>query len=160
MWCSYPKVSHCDAGAALPEHYISNTQRSSEDFFKNDALKYSVKEYKIELKPLFSAFELRPFALTILRSFLLFYLPLLEPSLNIEEDEEDFPQDSPEERRVDLVVPFKKSVKQVIREVSSAICQFLHIVLLPVSFVWIMKFWYAFSVRVEQKFRYLYNSSL
>lgn len=99
-----------------------------------------MKEYKIELKPLFSAFELRPFALTILRSFLLFYLPLLEPSLNIEEDEEDFPQDSPEERRVDLVVPFKKSVKQVIREVSSAICQFLHIVLLPVSFVWIMKF--------------------
>ncbi|KAA3467380.1 Isopentenyl-diphosphate delta-isomerase [Gossypium australe] len=114
----YPKVSHCDAGAVLPEHYISNTQRSSEDFFKNDALKYSVKEYKIELKPLFSAFELRPFALTTLRSFLLFYLPLLEPSLNIEEDEEDFPQDSPEERRVDLVVPLKKSVKQIIRETT------------------------------------------
>ncbi|MBA0792300.1 hypothetical protein Gohar_016809 [Gossypium harknessii] len=115
---NYPKVSHCDAGAVLPEHYISNTQRSSEDFFKNDALKYSVKEYKIELKPLFSAFELRPFALTTLRSFLLFYLPLLEPSLNIEEDEEDFPQDSPEERRVDLVVPLKKSVKQIIRETT------------------------------------------
>nr|KJB13864.1 hypothetical protein B456_002G098800 [Gossypium raimondii] len=114
----YPKVSHCDAGAVLPEHYISNTQRSSEDFFKNDALKYSVKEYKIELKPLFSAFELRPFALTTLRSFLLFYLPLLEPSLNIEEDEEDFPQDSTEERRVDLVVPLKKSVKQIIRETT------------------------------------------
>ncbi|MBA0580388.1 hypothetical protein Gorai_022608, partial [Gossypium raimondii] len=115
---NYPKVSHCDAGAVLPEHYISNTQRSSEDFFKNDALKYSVKEYKIELKPLFSAFELRPFALTTLRSFLLFYLPLLEPSLNIEEDEEDFPQDSTEERRVDLVVPLKKSVKQIIRETT------------------------------------------
>ncbi|PPD94061.1 hypothetical protein GOBAR_DD08926 [Gossypium barbadense] len=114
----YPKVSHCDAGAVLPEHYISNTQRSSEDFFKNDALKYSVKEYKIELKPLFSAFELRPFALTTLRSFLLFYLPLLEPSLNIEEDEEDFPHDSTEERRVDLVVPLKKSVKQIIRETT------------------------------------------
>ncbi|MBA0848955.1 hypothetical protein Goshw_009198 [Gossypium schwendimanii] len=115
---NYPKVSHCDAGAVLPEHYISNTQRSSEDFFKNDALKYSVKEYKIELKPLFSAFELRPFALTTLRSFLLFYLPLLEPSLNIEEDEEDFPQDSTEERHVDLVVPLKKSVKQIIRETT------------------------------------------
>ncbi|KAG8502838.1 hypothetical protein CXB51_000688 [Gossypium anomalum] len=114
---NYPKVSHCDAGAVLPEHYISNTQRSSEDFFNNDALEYSVKEYKIELKPLFSAFELRPFALTTLRSFLLFYLPLLEPSLNIEEDE-DFPQDSPEERRVDLVVPLKKSVKQIIRETT------------------------------------------
>ncbi|MBA0550260.1 hypothetical protein Golob_021222 [Gossypium lobatum] len=114
----YPKVSHCDAGAVLPEHYISNTQRSSEDFFKNDALKYSVKEYKIELKPLFSAFELRPFALTTLRSFLLFYLPLLEPSLNIEEDDEDFPQDSTEERHVDLVVPLKKSVKQIIRETT------------------------------------------
>ncbi|KAL4272558.1 hypothetical protein GQ457_13G001520 [Hibiscus cannabinus] len=114
----YPKVSYCDAAAALPEDYTSKTQRLSGDFSKNDSLKYTVKEYKIELKPLFSAFELKPFALTTLRSFLLFYLPLLEPSLNTEEDDDDFLQDSPEGRRVDLVVPLKKSVKQIIRETT------------------------------------------
>ncbi|XP_022716756.1 uncharacterized protein LOC111275596 [Durio zibethinus] len=114
----YPKVSHCDAAAELPEDYISKIQRVSEDIFKNDALKYTVKEYKIELKPLFSAFELRPFAMTTLRSFLMFYLPLLEPSMNTEEDDDDFLQDTPEERHVDLVVPFKKSVKQIIRETT------------------------------------------
>lgn len=120
-----PRVSYCDAGAAaLPEDYISNIRRVSEDIIKNvknyrdDALKYSVKEYNVELKPLYSAFELRPFAMTTLRSFLMFYLPLLEPATNIEEDDEDFLQDAPEERRVDLVVPFKKSVKQIIRETT------------------------------------------
>ncbi|XWS11344.1 hypothetical protein CRYUN_Cryun38cG0075800 [Craigia yunnanensis] len=114
----YPKVSHCDAAAVLPEDYIANIQRVSEDIFNNDALNYTVKEYKIELKPLFSAFELRPFAMTTLRSFLMFYLPLLEPATNTEEDDDDFLQDTPEERHVDLVVPFKKSVKQIIRETT------------------------------------------
>ncbi|KAL4323324.1 hypothetical protein GQ457_11G012480 [Hibiscus cannabinus] len=121
----YPKVSHCDAGAALPEDYISNIRRVSEDIIRNvknlkeDALKYSVKEYKVELKPLYSAFELRPFAMTTLRSFLMFYLPLLEPSTNVEEDDDDdFLKDTPEEQRVDLVVPFKKSVKQIVRETT------------------------------------------
>ncbi|KAK6230129.1 hypothetical protein QUC31_001647 [Theobroma cacao] len=114
----HPKVSHCDAAGALPEDYISSIRRASEDIFKNDAIKYSVKEYKIELKPLFSAFEFRPFALTTLRSFLMFYLPLLEPAMDTEEDDDDFLQDTPEERHVDLVVPFKKSVKQIIRETT------------------------------------------
>ena len=118
MCCSYPKVSHYDVVAALSEDYIANIQRVFEDIFKNDVLKYTVKEYKIELKPLFSAFELRPFAMTTLRSFLMFYLPLLEPATNIEEDDDDLLQDTPEERHVDLVVPLKKSVKQIIREVS------------------------------------------
>ncbi|TYG37760.1 hypothetical protein E1A91_D13G160300v1 [Gossypium mustelinum] len=119
-----PKVSHCDAAAAFPEDYISNVQRLSEDIvknvknLKNDALKYAVKEYKVELKPLYSAFELRPFAMTTLRSFLMFYLPLLEPATNVEEDDEDFLQDTPKELHVDLVVPFKKSVKQIIRETT------------------------------------------
>nr|KJB81499.1 hypothetical protein B456_013G153800 [Gossypium raimondii] len=119
-----PKVSHCDAAAAFPEDYISNVQRLSEDIvknvknLKNDALKYAVKEYKVELKPLYSAFELRPFAMTTLRSFLTFYLPLLEPATNVEEDDEDFLQDTPKELHVDLVVPFKKSVKQIIRETT------------------------------------------
>ncbi|MBA0573827.1 hypothetical protein Golob_001084 [Gossypium lobatum] len=124
MCCSNPKVSHCDAAAAFPEDYISNVQRLSEDIvknvknLKNDALKYAVKEYKVELKPLYSAFELRPFAMTTVRSFLMFYLPLLEPATNVEEDDEDFLQDTPKEQHVDLVVPFKKSVKQIIRETT------------------------------------------
>jgi hypothetical protein len=48
----------------------------------------------------------------------MFYLPLLEPSTNTEEDDDDFLQDAHEVQRVDLVVPFQKSVKQIIREVS------------------------------------------
>ncbi|KAE8679159.1 Zinc ion binding, putative isoform 1 [Hibiscus syriacus] len=120
---NYPKVSHCDAVAALPEDYISNINKVSEDIIKNakslkdDALKDSAKEYKVELKPLYSAFELRPLAMTTLRSFLMFYLPLLEPATNVDEDDDDdFLKDHPEEQRVDLIVPFKKSMKQIVRE--------------------------------------------
>lgn len=47
----------------------------------------------------------------------MFYLPLLEPHTNMEDDDEDFLQETPEESHVDLVVPFKKSVKQIMREV-------------------------------------------
>ncbi|KAG4112016.1 hypothetical protein ERO13_D13G137200v2 [Gossypium hirsutum] len=97
----------------LSEDIVKNVKN-----LKNDALKYAVKEYKVELKPLYSAFELRPFAMTTLRSFLMFYLPLLEPATNVEEDDEDFLQDTPKELHVDLVVPFKKSVKQIIRETT------------------------------------------
>lgn len=49
----------------------------------------------------------------------MFYLPLLEPRTNLEDDDDDFLQDSQEEQHVDYVAPFKKSVKQIIREVSS-----------------------------------------
>lgn len=69
----------------------------------------------MELKPLFSAFELRAFTLTSLRSFLMFYLPLLEPRVEMEDDE-DFLEDD-QEHHVDLVVPFRKSVKHIMREV-------------------------------------------
>ncbi|KAJ7982398.1 Isopentenyl-diphosphate delta-isomerase [Quillaja saponaria] len=109
-------VAHCDASAAFPEDYISSIQSVTRKIFENDALQYSTKQYKLELKPLFSAFELRSLAMTSLRSFLMFYLPLLEPSANMEEDDDDFLQDNQEERRVDLIVPLKKSVKQIIRE--------------------------------------------
>jgi hypothetical protein len=44
------------------------------------------------------------------------YLPLLEPRADME-DFDDFLEDEPPEHRVDLAVPFKKSVKQVAREV-------------------------------------------
>jgi len=46
------------------------------------------------------------------------YLPLLEPRAEIEDFDELFENIMEEQQhRVDLVVPFKKSVKQIIREV-------------------------------------------
>lgn len=112
------RVAYCDAGAAFSDP-TSDVQSSFEiRSVENEPLKYMPKEYRIELKPLFSAFEFRAFAMTSLRSFLLYYLPLLEPHPNEEEDD-DFLQDSTEHRHMDLVVPFKKSVKQIVREVSS-----------------------------------------
>lgn len=56
------------------------------------------------------------------------YLPLLEPRSNVEEDDDDFLQDAPEEHHVDLVVPFKKSVIQIIREVCSTyVCHLFYL---------------------------------
>ncbi|KAK6119236.1 hypothetical protein DH2020_047019 [Rehmannia glutinosa] len=114
------RVAYCDAGAALGEDYISSIRTASGQIFQNDALKYSTKQYDIQLKPLFSAFHWKTFALTSLRSFLLFYLPLLEPHSRMEDedDDDDFLQENPEVKHLDLVVPFKKSVKQIIRESS------------------------------------------
>ncbi|KAL2334249.1 hypothetical protein Fmac_015462 [Flemingia macrophylla] len=109
-------VAYSDAGAALSEDYISNIQNSFERNLKYDAVRYSTKQYNVELKPLFSAFELRTFAMTSIRSFLLFYLPLLEPRAEMEDDE-DFLEET-QQQQVDLVVPFKKSVKQIIRETT------------------------------------------
>ncbi|KAJ1399772.1 hypothetical protein SESBI_30075 [Sesbania bispinosa] len=54
--------------------------------------------------------------MTSIRSFLMFYLPLLEPRAEMEDDE-DFLEEN-QEHHVNLVVPFKKSVKQIIRETS------------------------------------------
>ncbi|KAK3199969.1 hypothetical protein Dsin_023384 [Dipteronia sinensis] len=113
-----PKVAYCDAGAATAEDYISNIRKVSGNIFQYDAIKYTTKEYNIRLKPIFSAFEFRALAMTSLRSFLMFYLPLLEPDLNTEEDDDDFLQEPKEERHVDLVVPLKKSVKQIVRETT------------------------------------------
>ncbi|KAJ0101702.1 hypothetical protein Patl1_03968 [Pistacia atlantica] len=66
----------------------------------------------------FGIFEVKAFAMTSVRSFLMYYLPLLEPNMNTEEDDDDFLQESQEEHHVDLVVPFKKSVKQIVRETT------------------------------------------
>jgi len=56
--------------------------------------------------------------MTSIRSFLMHYLPLLEPRAEIEDFDELFENIMEEQQhRVDLVVPFKKSVKQIIREV-------------------------------------------
>lgn len=113
-------MAYCDAGATWNEDIMSSIRSASENIFRQESVvEYSTKEYYIELKPLFSAFGLRSFAMTSLRSFLMFYLPLLEPRANLEDEDDDFLPDNKEERHVDLVVPFQKSVKQIVREVSS-----------------------------------------
>ncbi|XP_004489251.1 uncharacterized protein [Cicer arietinum] len=109
-------VAYSDAGAVLSDDYISNIQSSAERIFNYDPKKFSTKQYNVQLKPLFSAFELRSLAMTSIRSFLMFYLPLLEPRAEMEDDD-DFLEEN-HENKVDLVVPFKKSVKQIIRETS------------------------------------------
>lgn len=108
-WFRSPPVAYCDAGAAFSEDYISDQKSSSERLSNRDALRHNIKQYNVELKPLLSAFEFKTFAITSLRSFLLFYLPLLEPREDMEDDDD---------YQVDLIDPFKKSVKQIIREVS------------------------------------------
>ncbi|PQM33357.1 uncharacterized protein Pyn_18719 [Prunus yedoensis var. nudiflora] len=111
-------VAYCDAGTAWSEDYVSNLRSASQRLFQNDSLNYSTKEYKIELKHLFSAFEWRALAMTTLRSFLMFFLPLLEPRSNLEEDDDDFLPDTEEEQHVDYAVPIKKSVIQIVRETT------------------------------------------
>ncbi|KAL3734618.1 hypothetical protein ACJRO7_023895 [Eucalyptus globulus] len=108
-------VAYCDAGTAQSEDYV--TQSNFENILHEESLTHGAKIYKIEMKPLFSAFEFRTFALTSLRSFLQSYLPLIQSSIQEEEDE-NFLQDAREEHPVDLVVPFKNSVKQIIRETT------------------------------------------
>ncbi|XP_071702632.1 uncharacterized protein [Rutidosis leptorrhynchoides] len=114
------RVAYCDAGVTPPlitEDYLTSLRTASETVFRHDTLNHITKEYSIELKPLFSAFQPKSFALTSIRSFLLFYLPLVAPKEE-EDDDNDFLPDSSDERHVDLVVPFKKSVKQILRETS------------------------------------------
>lgn len=62
--------------------------------------------------------------MTSMRSFLMFYLPLLEPRAEMEDDEDFLEED--QEHPVDLVVPFKKSVKQIIREVRFILFFFIY----------------------------------
>lgn len=112
-------VAHCDAGLDVTEDYFSNLQSASRKIFQHESLQYTTKEYNIELKPLFSAFQWRMLGMTTLRSFLMFYLPLLEPHAKLEdEDDADFLDDAQEEKQVDLVSPFKKSIKQIFRETT------------------------------------------
>ncbi|CAA6653604.1 unnamed protein product [Spirodela intermedia] len=115
-------VALCDAGAAWTEDYIPSIENRLQKCPSGktsyyDSLNYTTKEYPIQLKPLFSAFGLKSLAITSLRSFLMFYLPLLESSPPVDDDD-DFVQNPPEDNPVDLVVPFKKSLKQIARESS------------------------------------------
>ncbi|KAL1558292.1 hypothetical protein AAHA92_08776 [Salvia divinorum] len=128
------QIAYCDAGAAFDEDFSAVTQSGPVGYIDavgaNNSKKISTwntfgnevgdsfKQYDIQLKPLFSAFHWKNFGLTSLRSFMLFYLPLLEPRPPREEDDEDFLVENPEEHHVDLVEPFKKSVIQIARETS------------------------------------------
>lgn len=125
--CDLP-IAYCDAGASATwdAEYIPNVRSVSENILPN-SFKYRTKEYPLELKPLFSAFGFRSLTITSLRSFLLFYLPLLEPRPPVEEND-DFLHEAPEEKPVDLVTPFRNSVKQIIREVRTLIRTFFSLV--------------------------------
>ncbi|CAM8943273.1 unnamed protein product [Rhodiola kirilowii] len=117
-----PRLAYCDAAVTTfpTEDYLSKIGNISESIFQYEPKQYMPKEYVIELKPLWYAFQLRQFALTSLRSLLMYYLPLLEPRTNVEEDDDDnlFPPDNQENKKVDLVTPFRKSIWQIIREMS------------------------------------------
>ncbi|VFQ73433.1 unnamed protein product [Cuscuta campestris] len=111
------RVAFCDAGQGLTEDYISSL-RSDSTVNVDD---YSSKIYIVEQKALLSAFHWRNFALTFLRSFLYNYLPIVESRLkieNAEDDDGDFLEDDHEERPVDLITPFKASVKHICRETT------------------------------------------
>ncbi|KAJ0267036.1 Isopentenyl-diphosphate delta-isomerase [Hirschfeldia incana] len=118
-----PRVAYCDAAAAIDDDYLAAIRKMSADALQFESPTYvpipSSKVYNIQPKPLFSAFEFRALAMTTVRSLLMFYLPLLEPKPASEEDD-DFLNGAAEEsrRRADLIVPLKKSVKQIARETT------------------------------------------
>ncbi|KAL8028569.1 hypothetical protein ABFX02_14G169500 [Erythranthe guttata] len=88
------QYAYCDAGGG---DYTSDYQTISRNLYRKDALtySYSTKRYYIQLKSIFSVFYWENLALISLRSFL---------------------------SRVDLiVVPFKKSVEQIIYEVTTVV---------------------------------------
>ncbi|ESQ42886.1 hypothetical protein EUTSA_v10014039mg [Eutrema salsugineum] len=121
-----PRVAYCDAAVGIDDDYLATIRKMSADVLQRQPLTYisSSKEYNIQPKPLFSAFEYRALAMTTVRSLLMFYLPLLEPK-TASEDDDDFLNDAAEERRkasegrrADLIVPLKKSAKQIARETT------------------------------------------
>ncbi|KAJ4762055.1 isopentenyl-diphosphate delta-isomerase [Rhynchospora pubera] len=105
-------VAYCDAGATAV--WGDTSLQSS---VKKGPLDITTKEYILDVKPLFSAFQPKNLAMTSLRSFLLFYLPLLEPRTPTEE-EDDVDEPHERERPVDLVTPFQNSIKQILRETA------------------------------------------
>jgi hypothetical protein len=137
LFFSFPgfTIAHCDAGAAAELNgspdlidELNNKIRDSIQYARKDDFQFPPKEYPSELKPLFSAFGLKNFSVVTLRSFLLYYLSLIQPQPHThdeDEDDDDLFQDDPEEKHLDLVTPFYNSVKQIIREASSLIFLFL-----------------------------------
>ncbi|KQJ86658.1 uncharacterized protein LOC100835754 [Brachypodium distachyon] len=111
-------VAHCDASAT---YGLNDTPDLINDLNSKiyDSIHSPIKEYPLELKPLYYAFQFKIFGVTTLRAFLLYYLPLLEPRPPSDDDEDDdLLQDDSERPPVDLVTPFHKSLKQIARETS------------------------------------------
>lgn len=105
-------IAYCDAGATAVWDSTNGLQSSTH----KGSLGLTTKEYILDVKPLFSAFQPKNLAMTSLRSFLLFYLPLLEPRAPTAEEDDVEPSES--ERPVDLVTPFQNSIKQILRETA------------------------------------------
>ncbi|KAL2609986.1 hypothetical protein R1flu_028559 [Riccia fluitans] len=76
------------------------------------------KTYNVELKPLFSAFRPRALAATTVRCCLVNFLPLLEAYIQPDDDDMEEDVDRPASMPVDPVVPMKRSVTHIVREVS------------------------------------------
>nr|GEU63389.1 protein SYM-1 like [Tanacetum cinerariifolium] len=113
-------VASCDACPTSPilnEDYLTGLRTASQTIFRHDTLNYITKEYSMGLKP---AFKMKLFALTTIKSFVLNYFHLLIP--NVEDDGNDF---EPDERHVDLVIPFKKSIKQILCQYSVVSTRFV-----------------------------------
>ncbi|KAK9673751.1 hypothetical protein RND81_12G186600 [Saponaria officinalis] len=120
---SNERISYCDAPATWSDDHIPEDLNKyvSKDleipgYILDPDTEYTGKLYNVELKPLLSAFHWRSFMLMTLRSFLMYYLPLLEPRNALDEDDEDFLADNSEDKPLDLVTPFHKSIKQILRE--------------------------------------------
>ncbi|KAL6842090.1 hypothetical protein ACP4OV_028069 [Aristida adscensionis] len=119
-------VAHCDAGATgglssthdLIEELNNKIHYSLQNASK-EKFEYPTKEYPSELKPLFSAFRLKNFTMTTLRSLLLHYLPLIQPKPPTDsDDDEELLQDDHDKKPVDLITPLHDSVLQIVRETS------------------------------------------
>ncbi|CAH9115717.1 unnamed protein product [Cuscuta europaea] len=117
-------LAFCDAGSGLTGDYISSL---GSDLSPINFNHHFSKVYLVEQKPLLSAFYWRSFALTSLRTFLLNYMALVESCMKIkqeddgddeEEEDDDYLQDSLEEKPVDLITPFKTSVRHICRETT------------------------------------------
>ena len=108
------RVAYCDAAIADADSW--------EESVCVPIQKYSVgKKYDIELKPLFSAFRPRAIGATSIRAVLVNYLPLLEAYLQPEDDEFEEDLDRPARPPMDPVVPLKRSVTHILREVRHSI---------------------------------------
>lgn len=108
------RVAYCDAAIADADSWEEETMCVP---IRN---KYGVgKKYNIELKPLFSAFRPRAIGATTIRAVLVNYLPLIEAYLQPEDDEFEEDLDRPARPPMDPVVPLKRSVTHIFREVSS-----------------------------------------
>ncbi|GJN37743.1 hypothetical protein PR202_gb26729 [Eleusine coracana subsp. coracana] len=121
-------IAHCDAGATAgwngsPDRIndLNNKIHDSIQYARKDGFDFPPKEYPSELKPLFSAFGLKNFSVLTLRSFLLYYLPLIQPQPHThddDEDDDDMLEDDQEEKPSSIVTTRRVLERIAIRHVS------------------------------------------